>query len=87
MPVARSVLGDSHELTLRMRWCHAQTLYNDPAATLTDLREVETTLEDAERIGRRVFGGAHPLTEWIEESLRDARAALRARDTAPPGSA
>ena len=69
-----------------MRWCHAQTLYNDPAATLTDLREVETTLEDAERIGRRVFGGSHPLVVGIERHLRATRAALGA-DTAPSGSA
>ena len=44
-------------------------------------------LEDIERIARRVFGGAHPLTEGMEEDLRDAQAALRARETPPsPGS-
>ena len=71
-----------------LRWCHAQTLYNDPAATLTDLREAETTLEDVGRIARRVFGGAHPLTVDTEHELRNAQAALRARETTPPpGSA
>ena len=29
-------------------------------ATLDDLREAVTTLEDTERIARRVLGGAHP---------------------------
>ena len=39
-----------------------------------------TTLEDADRTARRVFGGANPLTAWIEDSLRYARTALRARE-------
>ena len=38
-------------------------------------------LEDVERIARRVFGGAHPLTEGFEHYLREARAALAARET------
>jgi len=61
-------------------------VYDDPAATLDDLREAVTTLEDTGRIAQRVLGGAHPLTENIELDLRDARAALRARETpSPPG--
>ena len=58
----------------------------DTGATLGDLREAVTTLEDAERIARRVLGGAQPLTAAIEDELRDARAALRARETPPPSS-
>ena len=83
-PVARRVLGEANDLTLKMRWCYAQTLYMDPNATLDDRREGVTTLEDAERTARRVFGGAHPITTRIEGSLRDARAALRARETLSP---
>ena len=64
---------------------HPSVHYEDPAATLDDLREAVTTLEDAGRIARRVLGGAHPTTEWIEDELRDARAALRARETPPAG--
>ena len=56
-------------------------------ATLDDLREAVTTLEDTDRIAQRVLGGAHPFTEGVVRSLRIARAALRARDTAPSGSA
>ena len=56
-------------------------MHEDPAATLDDLREAVATLEDAERIARRVFGGAHPLTTGIGKSLQPARAALRARET------
>ena len=37
-----------------------------------------TTLEDTERIARRVLGGANPLTESIEDELPDARTALNA---------
>jgi hypothetical protein len=57
------------------------TLYRDDGATPEDLREAVTTLEELERTTRRVFGGSHPLTVDIEVSLRDARAALRARET------
>ena len=68
----------------RMRWNYAHSLCMDPAATLDDLREAVTTLEDAERIARRVLGGAHPLTAEIEDQLRYAQAALRAHETPPP---
>jgi len=80
MPVARRVLGDTHEYTLRLRWDYAQTLYKHDGATLDDLREAVTTLEDTERTARRVMGGAHPITTGIEVSLRNARAALAARE-------
>ena len=62
-------------------------LYQDAAATLDELREAVTTLEDAERIARRVLGSAHPDAVGIEGDLREARfeASLRARET--PGSA
>ena len=50
----------------------------DPAATLDDLREAATTLEDTHRIARRVLGGSHPTTVGIEAALREARASLQA---------
>ena len=84
IPVARRAVGSSHITTIRMRCHYARALYEDPAATLDDLREAVTTLEDVERTTRRVLGGAHPTTMNIERSLRDARAALRARETPPP---
>ena len=64
-----------------------ETLYKADRATLADLREAVATLEDAERIARRVLGGAHPLTMQIEGELRNARAALRARETPSPRTA
>ena len=79
-------LRPAHELTLTMRWIYAEALYKDPGATLNDLREAVTTLEDAKRIARRVLGSAHPTTAGIEKSLREARAALRARETPPTPS-
>ena len=79
IPVAQRVLGKCHDLTLRLRSTYAIALRDDLAATLDDLREAVTTLEDSERIARRVFGSSHPRTQAIEEELQDARAALRAR--------
>ena len=84
MPVARRVLGENDELTLRMRWNYAQSLYKDDGATLDDVREAVTTLEETERTARRVFGSAYPTTEGIADALQDARAALRARETPSP---
>ena len=86
MPVAQRFLGENDETTLRTRWYYARALYFDPGATLDDLREAVTTLEDMGRIARRVLGSAHPLAMSIERSLRDARVALRARETPSPGS-
>ena len=60
-----------------MRWNYAEALYRADGAKLDDLREAVTTLEDTERIARRVFGGGNPITTGIEGSLRNARAALR----------
>ena len=66
-----------------MRSSYAHALYNDPSASLDDLREAVTTLEDAERIARRVLGGAHPVVEDTDRSLREALAALHACETSP----
>ena len=76
IPVARRVLGESDQLTLRMRNLYAKALCRDDSATLGDLREAVTTLEEVERTARRVLGGAHPLTVEIEGGLRASRAIL-----------
>ena len=77
------VVGD----VLRMKWTYAEALYKNDGATLDELREAVTTLEDVERTAQRVFGGAHPIVMGVEDDLQDARAALRARETPPaPGS-
>ena len=83
MPVARRVLGESDETTLRMRWNYAWALYKDAGATLDDRRKAMTTLEEIEPTVRRVLGGAHPFTTSIEAGLQNARAALAARETPP----
>ena len=70
-----------------LRWNYATALYEDAGATLDDVREAVATLEELARTARRVLGGTHPTAAGIEESLRNARAALRARETPPPGSA
>ena len=83
--VARRVLRENHDLTLKLRWNYGVALYRDTGATLDDLREAVTTLEDTDRTSRRVLGGAHPLAVAIGTSLQNARAALAARE-APPTS-
>ena len=85
MPVARRILGESDRITLTMRKIFAEAIYFDAGATLDDLREAVATLEETERTARRVLGGAHPATEGIEFHLREARAALRARENAATG--
>ena len=69
-----------------MRKLYAGSIYEDPVATLDDLREAVTSLEDVGRIARRVLGGSHPLTTEFERNLRNARAALAARETPPSSS-
>ena len=80
LPVARRVLGESNGLTLKLQSIYAASLYRDPGATLDEIRESVTTLEDAGRTARRVLGGAHPLTSQIELDLQRSRAVLRARE-------
>ena len=77
IPVARRVLGENNDMTLRIKWNYAIALYDDADASLDDQGEAVATLEDTERTARRVLGGAHPTTELIEQSLHRARAALR----------
>ena len=86
MPIARRLLEENDETRLRMGWYYGIALYLDAGATLDELREAVTTLEDVERIARRVFGGAHPVTTGIEKDLRAARAALRACESPPSAS-
>ena len=81
MPVARRAIGESHELTLKLRRNYALALYEEGSATLDVIREAVTALEDVEQTARRVLGGANPNTVRIEKSLQNARAKLR--DTPP----
>ena len=78
--MARRVLGDSHEYMLKVRTNYTHSIISDPGATLDDLREAVTTLEETARIARRVFGGAHTTTEWVEGTLRMARRARNAAE-------
>ena len=81
LPMARRVLGENDEITLKMRKAYGEALYGDANATLDDLREAVTTLEEIERTAQQVFGGPHPTTMGIRRSLHNARGALRTRET------
>ena len=80
IPVARRVLGENENLVLRMRTSYAAALCSDRGASLDDLREALTILEETARTARRVFGGAHPSTRNIEGGLRQARARFALRE-------
>ena len=79
VPVARRVLGENDIITLTMTCFYAQMLYDDPGATLGDLREAVTTLEKMEQISHRVLGAGYPIALRIESCLKESRAALHAR--------
>ena len=87
IPAARRNLGESHDLTLSIRSIYASALHRDTCATLDNLREAVTTLEDTNRTARRVLGGQHPTTKDIKRDFRNARAKLNARETPLPGTA
>ena len=70
-----------HVKLLKMRKSYAEALIKHDGATLDDIREGVTTLEEAKRTARRVLGGAHPVTGAIEKDLRGARAVLSTRET------
>ena len=57
---------------------------HDPIATLDDLREAVTMLEEIYGTARRVLGGAHPTTAAIDNYLRAARFVLRRREALLP---
>ena len=80
IPVAQRVLGESNEITLKMRKSYATVLYRDPTATLFDLRKAVTMLEELAPTALRVLGGAHPIATELQLCLQNARAALRARE-------
>ena len=82
IPVARRVLGENHGIPLEMRSMYAQVLCRDPSATLDDLREVVTMLEETAPIARRVLGSSQPVVVNIEKNLGHARETLRAREEA-----
>ena len=91
IPVARRVLGENHEMTLRMRWQYAISLHDDDCATLADHREAVETLDSVAKSWKRVFGESHPETPRVQnalatarEKLADARAAASNKSKPPP---
>ena len=79
IPATRRVFGDSREL-FEARGSYAWALYSDDCATVDDIREAVTILEDMERTARRNYGTAHPMTRTTGECLRNAQETLRARE-------
>ena len=85
--MARRVLGESNEITIKMRWTYARALFEDDDATLDDLRESVETLGSVAPLWTRVFGLSHPDTPNVQRALEDARKALAARAAASSSGA
>ena len=76
------VKGTTRRVVVKMQCVYAQSLYKDDDATIDDLREAVTTLEDTARTARRVLGGEHPTVSAMECALRNARARTETRERA-----
>ena len=61
---------------------YALMLCTVEGATLDDVREAVTTLEETERTARRVLGGANPFVAMVEGTLRVSREMLSAGESA-----
>ena len=61
--------GRDVRLMFRMRSNYAAAFCKDNGATIDELREAMTSLEETRRVARRVLGGAHPVAGEIEENL------------------
>ena len=78
MPVAQRVLGEGNEFTLKTQWSYARALLEDDRASVDDLREAATRLEELERTARRVLGASHPIAVLIGRDLKKSRLAHKA---------
>ena len=67
-----------------MRGDYAEALFADNSATLEELREAVTTLDETGRTARQVLGISHPLAVGLGQYLRSSQAALRTREETPP---
>ena len=70
-----------------MRKVYARALYEDPTATLDDLREAVTTLESVAKSYKRVLGESHPETPKVHSVLEIARKKLARASESPESSA
>ena len=82
MPVARRILGESHAVTLRLRWLYANCLWDYKNATLDDVAEAVETLESVAKVWKRFMGERHPETANVLNALKEAREMLRLRRAA-----
>ena len=87
IPVARRILGENAEFTLTMRFNYARALFDDPNATLGDLRESVERFEKTARMAQRALGSAHPEVVNAGKTLQSARAVLAARERQSPADA
>jgi hypothetical protein len=75
IPATRRVLGD-HEHLFKLRRLYARSLYENAAATESDLREAMTMLEVDIRRAKQIFGEGHPNLLRARDLREDAEAAF-----------
>ena len=72
LPTARRVCGDTHDITLGLRYMFPRSIVLDPKATRKDLREAKEELEELLGTTRRIFGNSHPRVELVRTVLETA---------------
>ena len=65
IPDARHLLGDEHEVTMKLRLLHAKVVTRDAASSPKDMGRVMEDINELMAISRRVYGDKHPLTKLI----------------------
>ena len=78
LPHARA-LGPEDDTYLGLRALQAQAVTDDAAASLDDVAEAVTILEDISNISRRVMGPTHPLSKLRAHNLAIAQRKLARR--------
>ena len=76
IPEVKRVLGNDHEVTLKMQEVYAQVLFRNVSLSLEDLTEAVGIIEDVDRRMTRILGPDHPDRHRVLEDLSEARARL-----------
>ena len=76
LPTARRVCGDTHDITLGLRYMFPRSIVLNPDATQEDLRGAKEELEKLLRTTRRIFGDSHPRVGLVKKLIGGANLRL-----------